>query len=64
MISPTPERLRRLVRESDLTVKDIATKAGVPYENLRMWVNKDTKKIDLAVAESVWKALTGEGFTR
>lgn len=61
-MSNAADKLRAAVDASGMTWKAVAVGAGVNYQNFANWMNGKVAKLDLAVAEKVWKFLTGEGF--
>ncbi len=60
---PVAEQLRRLLADRKTTLKKLAQDAGVDYQALRRWHKGATEKLDVTVAEMVFKHLTGKGFT-
>jgi len=52
------------VRDSGLTLKQIARKAKIPYDTLQRFVGGRQRKLDHNHAERVWYALKGKRFTR
>jgi hypothetical protein len=59
---PVAEQLRRLLNNRRNTLKAVATAAEVDYQSLRRWYVRATEKLDVTVAEKVFKHLTGKGF--
>lgn len=65
------ETLLDLIDESGLRVKEIAERAGVPYQGLRRWYKgkrganggRSNRTIDADTADAVYKALTGKAYT-
>ena len=59
-----------LIEASDLSLKEIAEKSGVPYQSFRRWVKgrrgkpggRSNKAYDADSADAVYKALTGKSY--
>ena len=60
---PVAEQLRRLLNARNTTIKAIASAANVDYQALRRWFVGASEKLDVTLAEKVYKHLTGRGFT-
>ena len=58
----TSRRLRRLLRESPLTLKEIALRAKVNPDTVQKWVRGSQQSVTLEVGERLWRVLTGKGF--
>jgi len=58
----TSRRLRRLLRESPLTLKEIALKARVNPDTVQKWVRGSQQSVTLEVGEKLWRVMTGKGF--
>jgi predicted transcriptional regulator len=58
------EDIMRAVEDSELTLKQIARKAGIPYDTLQRFTGGRQKKLDVNHAEKLWFALSGRRFTR
>lgn len=63
------ETLLDLINGSELSLKEIAEKAGVPYQSFRRWVKgrrggsgRSNRTYDADSADAVYKALTGEPY--
>lgn len=64
------ESVLELIAASELPIKEIASKANVPYQNLRRWVKGQTgqsagrivKSFDVKNADAVYLALTGKTY--
>jgi hypothetical protein len=59
---PVAEQLRRLLNNRRTTLKSVAIASEVDYQSLRRWFVRATEKLDVTVAEKVFKHLTGKGF--
>ena len=60
---PVAETLRRLITDRRLKLKPLAKRAGVDYQALRRWFVGTSEKLDVTLAEKVYKHLTGKGFS-
>lgn len=54
---PPPMELRRMIRQSGLTLKAIAKGARVPYQPLQRWMQGVTVKYSVASADRVRRYL-------
>lgn len=57
------DELRQLLSSRKTTLKATAKAAGVDYQALRRWHVGASEKLDVTIAEKVYKHLTGKGFT-
>lgn len=64
------DTLIELIDSSGLPLKEIADKAGVPYQNFRRWVKgrrgcsgRSNRTLDADSADAVYRALTGKSYT-
>ena len=56
------QRLKQLVKESDLTLSHIAESSGVKYLTLQRWMKTRSQSIKLDDAEALWEYFTGQKF--
>ena len=54
----------KLIDESDLNLKQIATRADVSYMVLWRWHSGNTNSLNAVMAEHVYETLTGKSFIR
>lgn len=65
------ESLLTLIDDSGLPLKEIAERAGVPYQGLRRWVKgkrgkeggRSNRTLDADTADAVYLLLTGKHYT-
>jgi hypothetical protein len=57
------DELRQLLSSRKTTLKATAKAADVDYQALRRWYVGASEKLDVTIAEKVYKHLTGKGFT-
>jgi len=60
---PVADKLRRLLTDRRSKLKPLAKAAGVDYQALRRWFVGTSDKLDVTLAEKVYKHLTGKGFS-
>ena len=64
------ETLMDLINASELSLKEISDRAGVPYQNFRRWVKgrrgkpggRSNRTYDADSADAVYKVLTGNSY--